>query len=154
MNDFLKILGDSKMNGGDPVPFFEDSGSLFWESECTVILSKVAAGMVCRGDILIQYIPKTLKNKEWAGRVIGCYRATSHVGYRPYSAPFGKNFDYFCRVENLYLKFANRAKDSTFVHVDELGIRLNGALESGIMRLSREQGEKAVAFIERLEERL
>ena len=76
MNYFLKILGDSKMNGGDPVPFFEDSGSLFWKSECTVILSKVAAGMVCRGDILIQYIPKTLKNKEWAGRVIGCYRAT------------------------------------------------------------------------------
>lgn len=62
--------------------------------------------------------------------------------------------NFACRVENLCLKFANRAKSGTFVHVDELGIRLNGALESGIMRLSREQGERAVAFIERLEERL
>lgn len=154
MNYFLKILGDTNMHAGDPIPFFEDSGSIFWESECTILFSNVAAGMVCKGDILIQYIPKGFKNKEWAGRVIGCYRATSNVKCSPYMAPFGKAFNYFCDVENLTPKFANRAKCSTFVYIDELGIPLTGSLQSGIKRLTHEQGEMVVGFIERLEEKL
>lgn len=153
MNYFLKILGDTKMPNGDPIPFFERSESKFWEEYSKILFSKTASGMVCKGDILIQYVPVGLKNQEWAGRVIGCYRAVSHVQCKPYKESFGE-WDYFCDVENLTPKFANRAKLSTFVHVYELQIPIKGAMRSGIKRLTREQGESAVAFIERLEERL
>ena len=54
MNYFLKVLGDTKMPDGDPVPFFERSESRFWEVGSKILFSRIAAGMVCKGDILIQ----------------------------------------------------------------------------------------------------
>ena len=153
MRYFLKILGDTKMPNCDPAPFFERSKSTFWEAESRILLSETAARMVEEGDILIQYVPKGFANKAWAGRVVGCYRAISEVQYSPFKEDFGE-WDNFCEVENLCIKFSLRAKESSYVKVDELGIPLNGALQSGIMRLTREQGEKAVAFLERLEDKL
>ena len=152
VNYFLKILGDTKMPGGDPLPFFERSESRFWEADSKILFSRIAAGMVCKGDILIQYVPVGLKNAEWAGRVVGCYRAVSHVQCKPYKESFGE-WDYFCDVKNLTPKFALRAKSRTFVHIYELQIDIKNKMRSGILRLTREQGERAVAFIEGLEER-
>lgn len=146
MTYFLKIIGDTKMPNCDPTPYFERAKSLFWESESRILLSDTAAGMVRKGDILIQYVPKGFANKQWAGRVVGCYRAISEVRCSPFKESFGE-WDYFCEAENLCLKFSLRAKDSSYVVVDELGIPLFN-LRPGIMRLTREQGEKAVAFLE------
>ena len=147
MNYFLKIIGDSKMPNCDPTPYFERAKSLFWESESRIILSDIAAGMVGKGDILIQYVPKGFANKLWAGRVVGCYRAISEVQFSHFKEDFGE-WNHFCEVENLCVKFSLRSKESSFVKVDELGIPLKGNLRPGIMRLTREQGEKAVAFLE------
>ena len=137
----------------DPTPYFERSKSTFWEAESRILFSDIAAHMVEKGDILIQYVPKGFANKQWAGRVVGCYRAISGVQCSPFKESFGE-FNYFCEAENLCIKFSRRSKDSSFVVVDELGIPLNGSLQSGIMRLTREQGEKAVAFLERIEDKL
>ena len=147
MNYFLKVIGDTKMPNCDPTPYFERSQSTFWEAESRILFSRIAAGMVHKGDILIQYVPKGFANKQWAGRVVGCYRAISEVQCSPFKEDFGE-FDYFCEVENLCIKFSNRAKESSFVVVDELGISIgNGVMRPGILRLTHEQGERAVAFL-------
>lgn len=143
MNYFLKILGSTKMKATDnAIEFFTKSGSLFWEKNSTILFGDSAWSRVQKDDILIQYIPLGFKNKEWQGRIVGCYRATSHVKYKNYRAPFGDEYNHYCEVENLTPKFSSASVNKSVITVRTVEVEFTGEQQSGIMGLSAREGQR------------
>ena len=154
MNYFLKILGSTHMpENVEVLSFFVHSESLFWEKRSIVLFSDRAAAQVREGDILIQYIPKGLKNNNFAGRVVGCFRIVSPVSRKHYATDFGQ-WDNRCEVESLFPKFSAHSKNGTVIYVDKLNVKLGGQLQSGIQKLSQSDGARICKLIADIEDKL
>lgn len=151
MNYFLKIIGDTKMRAEDNlIKEFETAGAEFWKKESRIILGKAAVGRVKKGDILIQYVPKGAKDKKWAGRVVGCYEVISIEKPTDYKTYFG-HWVADCAAETMFEEFSRQSKDRTILRIDQLSVKLNGQIQSGLQNLSQEEGQRCVQKIKQKE---